>query len=281
MFKGVLAGVLVFGLAASIAAQTPGPVDAEQLRARRRVSAMESVLESAVRNGANNMLRQVQLVSADVPTLTGPPQVRGFRIAGYGLFFDVGVPGLRPPISWQLRTLGPDPFGGGSSAQVVALVERAKTMLGALERDQALDAQRLGGLQLVMNQLDAELARGRSASPRGQQFVNASNAAGAPAPTVSPAVPDVLDDPGVAYTREIQNALIEAMLENSGPLAVADDEWLTIAARDNLPRDPLVPGDMTDFTTMILTIKGADLSALHAKRITVEEARKRVQVSDQ
>ena len=275
----------MLGLAASAAAQTPGAVDAEQLRERRRVSTMESVLESAVRNGAHTLLQKVQLVSPDVPTLTGPPQVRGFRIADYGLFFDVGVPGLRPPISWQLRTLGPDPFGSGQNvAQLRSLAARATAEMGALERDGAVDPRLRVLVQGIVNQI-AELERsGRTAAPaRGQQFVNAANAAPAApvAPSVAPAVPDVLDDPGVAYTREIQNALIDAMLENSGPLSVGDNEWLAVAARDNLPRDPLVPGDMTDFTTMFLRIKGADLSAFHAKRITLEEARRRVQISDQ
>jgi hypothetical protein len=283
LFAGIITGVTVLGLVAPAAAQAPGSADAEQLRVRRRVSTMESVLESAVRDGAHNLLRQVELVSPDLPTLTGPPQVRGFRLAENGLFFfDVGVPGLRPPISWQLRTMGPDPFSGPAAAQMRALVERLNVEIGALER--VVDGRSLGNVQLLVKQLtDLERIGRPTPMPRGgQQFVNAANAAPAAlAPTVAPTVPDVLDDPGVVYTREIQNALIEAMIESSGPLAVADEEWLVVAARDNLPRDPLVPGDTTDFTTMYLRIKGADLSAFHAKRITMEEARKRVRVSDQ
>jgi hypothetical protein len=280
LIAGIVTGVAVFGLVVPAAAQTPGPGEAEQLRMRRLVSTMEGVLESAVRNGAQGLLQQVQLVSPDLPTLTGPPQVRGFRLADHGLFFfDVGVPGLRPPISWQLRTMGPDPFAGPAAVQMRSLMERANAELGALQR--VVDGRSLDGLVMVMRQM-AELERSGRTTGRGQQFVNAANAAPVSvAPTVAPTVPDVLDDPGVVYTREIQNALIEAMLVYSGPLGVADEEWLVVAARDNLPRDPLVPGDQTDFTTMVLRIRGADLSALHAKRITMEEARKRVQVSDQ
>jgi len=225
--KGFLAGVVtvvtVLGLAVPAAAQTPGPNEVEQLRMRRHLSTMESVLESAVRSGANALLRQVQLVSLDPPTLTGPPQVRGFRLGDHGLFFfDVGVPGLRPPISWQLRTMGPDPFAGPAAAQIRALVERGNAELGALQR--VVDGRSLDGLMMVMRQL-AELERGGRPTPRGQQFVNAANAGpAAVAPTVAPTVPDVLDDPGVVYTREIQNALIESMLVYSGPLGVADEE---------------------------------------------------------
>jgi hypothetical protein len=279
--KGFFVGLLVLGLAAPAAAQAPVQTDAEQLRARRQVSTMESILENAVRSGAHSMLRQVERVSPDVPTLTGPPQVRGFRLAEDGVFFfDVGVPGLRPPISWQLRTLGPDPFGGQAAVQLQVLVDRINTELGALQR--AGDGRNLDGVRSYLNQIAALGQNARPTPNRGGQFVNAANALSAPvAPTVAPTLPDVLDDPGVAYTREIQNALIDAMLDYSGPLGVGDEEWLVVAARDNLPRDPLVPGDMTDFTTMVLRIKGSDLSAFHAKRITRDEARKKVQASDQ
>ena len=66
----------------------------------------------------------------------------------------------------------------------------------------------------------------------------------------------VLDNPAEGYTREVKSALIDAMIENSGPLALGTDEWLTVAARDNVPRDPLSPGDMADFSTIIFRVKG-------------------------
>ena len=39
----------------------------------------------------------------DAPMLTGVPEVRGFRLDGYGVFFDVEVPALRLPVTWPLR----------------------------------------------------------------------------------------------------------------------------------------------------------------------------------
>ncbi len=77
----------------------------------------------------------------------------------------------------------------------------------------------------------------------------------------APVDPDVINDPNEGWTREVKAALIEAMLENSGPLSIAAEEWLTVAARDNLPRDPLVPGDTVDFSTVIFRVKGSDLAA--------------------
>ena len=83
-------------------AQAPSKED-EQVKARQRISTMEGVLERAVSNGAENMLRQVRTVMVDAPMLSGVPQVRGFRLDGYGVFFDVEVPALRLPLSWTLR----------------------------------------------------------------------------------------------------------------------------------------------------------------------------------
>ena len=64
---------------------------------------MEGVLERAVSNGADNMVRQMKAVMGDAPKLTGIPEVRGFRLDGYGVFFDVEVPALRLPVTWPLR----------------------------------------------------------------------------------------------------------------------------------------------------------------------------------
>jgi hypothetical protein len=97
----------------------------------------------------------------------------------------------------------------------------------------------------------------------------------------TPAVdPRVLDNPNAAYTGAVKDALIDAIIEDSGALTLGPDEWLTVAARDNLPRDPLVPGDSVDFSTLIFRIKGNDLSAFRAGRLTMEEARTKVDVRE-
>jgi len=74
-----------------------------QVRARQRISMMEGTLERAVSIGADNLLRKVKAVMPDSPMLSGVPEVRGFRLDGYGIFFDVEVPALRLPVTWPLR----------------------------------------------------------------------------------------------------------------------------------------------------------------------------------
>ena len=90
--------------AATAGAQAPAKSgELEQIKQRQRISLMEGVLERAVANGADNLMRQVKNVMPDVAMLTGAPEVRGFRLDGYGVFFDVEVPALRPPLAWTLR----------------------------------------------------------------------------------------------------------------------------------------------------------------------------------
>jgi hypothetical protein len=69
------------------------------------------------------------------------------------------------------------------------------------------------------------------------------------------------------------------MIENSGQLLLADREWLTVAARDNTPSGPFLPGD-PDAVTLVLRIKGADVSAFRAGRLTLEQVRSLVEVTE-
>ena len=104
----------------------------------------------------------------------------------------------------------------------------------------------------------------------------ASPSPSAPAqPQVDPAL---IDDPNAAYTREVSAAIIDAMIENSGPLPVGENEWLTVAARDNIRPDRLVPGDTSNISSIVFRIKGSDLAAFRAGRMTLEEARQHVEV---
>ena len=98
------------------------------------------------------------------------------------------------------------------------------------------------------------------------------------APAAPQVDPSVIEDPNGAYTREVSVAIIDAMIENSGPLPVGDNEWLTVAARDNVRPDRLVPGDTSNISSIVFRIKGADLAAYRSGRLSLEDTRKRVEV---
>ena len=246
---GIVAAVVSLW-AVTAGAQVPSKGAAlEQIKQRQRLSLMEGVLERAVANGADNLLRQVKHVMPDVPMLTGAPEVRGFRLDGYGVFFDVEVPALRLPLAWTLRYV----VDGNRLARNAALAQ-----LRAMLLEQP--AQERARLEVMVRQMEE-----RDLPPMPSS------------PEVDPAV---VRDPNEAYTRAVKEALVDAMLESSGPLNLGSEEWLTVAARDNVPNDPLVPGDSTDLRSVIFKIKGGDLSAFRTGQITLDEARKRVRAEE-
>jgi hypothetical protein len=268
------AAVLMVMTAGAAAAQAPRG-DVEQVRARQRLSTMEGVLERAVRNGADNLMRQMESVLPDAAMLTGLPRVRGFRLAGYGLFFDVEVPGVQLSVAWPLRALMND-----TRAASAVLAELKAQLAGVSPRERDALMQLVRQLEMTLPPAPAQPPSRAGGPAVSAASLGSGAGASPPPPPIAPVDPDVLDDPYKAWTREVKSALIEAMLENSGPLEIAPDEWLTVAAQDSAPRDPLVPGGSVDASTVYLRVKGSDLAELHARRITLSEAIQRVQVQE-
>jgi hypothetical protein len=264
--RRVIIGIaIVVGVASSaVAEQAERTVQSEQAQARYKIFVMEGVLEKAVQNGAAIVSRQVRTIAPDAMFLTGATQVRGFRLEGLGLFFDVEVPALQPTVAWTLRAMLVD--NGNSLAQLKTFVQK---VTDPNDREQLMRAIRQ--LELVMpspRQVDLPgAARQVTDRPQG-------------ASSAPPADALLVTDPAAAYTREVKAALIDAMLENSGPLGLGADEWLVVAARDSEPGNRLVPGDAYDTTTWVLRVKGADLAAFRAGRLTLQDARTRVEVRE-
>ena len=250
--------------------------EADQVRARQKISMMESVLESAVANGADSLMRAVRVVMPpDALVLTGAPSARGFRLEGYGVFFDVEVPAFRRTMAWTLRQMV-DENGLGAGAAVNQLKAYIATVQDPRQRT-ALD-RALRRLELQVGPVGPIAPSQQEASARTVgSTVNAQSVAPTAAPTV-PVDPAVVEDPNGAYTREVSSAIVDAMIENSGPLPVGENEWLTVAARDNIRPDRLVPGDTSNISSIVFRVKGSDLAAFRAGRMTLEEARTRVEV---
>ena len=86
-----------------------------------------------------------------------------------------------------------------------------------------------------------------------------------------------LGDPVEAWRSEINNALMDAMLEHSRGLGIRPDEWLCIAARGNYERPPLAPAD-SNAQTVVIRIRGTDLTSFLGGQISHDDARKRMDV---
>ena len=266
-----LAGVAVLTSGvARLSAQTveQGP-NAEQIRVRQKIFMMEGVLERAVQLGVENLRRRVRAVMPDDALLQGSaPQVRGFRLEGYGVFFDVEVPSLRRSLAWSLRTINDN---GAAVARDLAAM-RAFMQAIADPRARA-EFDRI--LQRVQRQMgpQPQLAAERVS---GQTTASADVISD---PVAAPQPDPAIDDPSDAYTQEVKASLIDAMIENSGALVIGPDEWLTVAARDNAPSDPFMPGGQ-DAMTLVIRIKGGHLNAFRAGQLTLAQVREHVQVGE-
>lgn len=285
--RSIVGFAVVLAMAGSALAQSARPGSPEDtVKARSNIFMMEAVLERAVEQGAANLREKVRRVMPDMLTLSGAAQARGFRLDGYGVFFDVEVPSLRHSVAWSLRTMA-DETGMGAAKALQMLKAYVQKLQDAGAR-QNLE-QAIKRIELQVGPTPAPPERQPSApGARGTMSAAVIDPdppvlSGVPPPTPAPPPPideTLLDDPNEAYTMAVKSALIDAMLDFSSTLRVGPDEWLTIAARDNEHRDRLVPMDPYDTSTILLRIKGSDLAAFRAERITRDEALKRVEVRE-
>jgi hypothetical protein len=269
----------VVGAGGAVSAQNS---EAEQIKARQKIFMMEGVLERAVTLGIDSFRRQLATVMPDDMLLVAGdgPLARGFRLDGYGVFFDVSVPGVRPSLAWSLRTMN----------ETSALFARELAQLRAQLAQSVPDPQRRLEMERQLARIQAQMAPQPQQAAGGQGGRTASAALAAQAmesPAAPPATeavaaaprqPSVAVDPGQVFTEAVASALMDAMLENSGSLIIAPGEWLTVAARDNAQGSRFVASDPSDVLTIVLRVRGSDLAEFQARRLTPDEVRKRVEV---
>ncbi len=255
--------------------------------ARYKVRVMEGVLEKSVQQAALRLNEQLRRVSPDLIQLTGAAHARGYRLEGYGLFFDVEVPAA------MRQTHGLDGAGdapaaarrrprrsarsSGSPASSIpkarAEAERAMHQIelvvrpmpqGARSSDRRVRRVGVRGRSGHVDRAGADRHRRRTPNRRRR------------APPDADAL--IWRSPDLAYEEQVREALIGAMLDWGALLPLAPDEWLTVAARDN--QDVIMPGAAPDVVTIILRVKGSDLADRLAGRIATEDLRRRVDVRE-
>jgi hypothetical protein len=262
-FASIIVAGTVAAAAPAAAQNTAARAAAEQ---RYQIGQMERVLEGAVEHGLTNTRDRVQAL-AQVPAdllVSENAHARGFRLEGYGVFFDVVVPSFETTLTWSLRTLDQNDLGVESALRT--LQAHVKT-----EKDPDLE-QALKRVELQMG--PAVLARNSVLVDRGAR--NATGSASAVADGQQADKDPILSDPDEAYRTEVLQALKDAMLSHSSSLGIGPNEWLTIAAKGNSDRPRLAPAD-TGPSTRIIRLRGLDLGEFLAGRITREEALKRIE----
>jgi hypothetical protein len=274
----VIGASIAAASATSVFAQAMTQTQAERFREavaarhaaeqRYQIGQMERVLEGAVEHGVTVTRDRLQAL-AQVPAETlvsDNAHARGFRLEGYGVFFDVEVPSFFSTLTWSLRTLDRNDLGLDSAWR--ALQTHVKTT-GDPNLEQALKR-----IELQVN--PAVLARTTAPDvPDARALAGsvATTSTDKPAPADDP----ILSDPNEAYRAEVIQALKDAMLAHSSSLGIAPTEWLTIAAKGNDDRPRLAPAD-SDARTRIIRLLGSDLADFLAGRISRDEAMTRIEV---
>jgi hypothetical protein len=276
MDRVVCAIAIGLAAAAPLAAQPGQPrVTPQQRDQRYQITTMERVLEGAVEHGAKVTRDRMQAVVPYDMLLSDNARVRGYRLEGYGLFFDVAVPMLEGSLTWSIRTLDQSNLGLESALTTLrSLVEKS----GDANFEQALKRVEL---QVAPVTLSAPSTADAFVSPRTLTGTAASVAADPPATPVEPpaaTAPDaILDDPVEAFRLEIRDALMNAMLDHGAALRLSGPDLLTIAARGSDDKTVLGPLN-DDAQTIMITMKGADLSAYLSGQIDRDEAMRRMTV---
>ena len=123
----MLVGVVAVGLAWSVLpAQAQNRISSQERQARYQITMMERVLEGAVEHGATLTRDRLQAVLPAQMLLSDNARVRGFRLDGYGVLFDVEVPSLEGTFPWIFRTLDQNDLGLDAALKSLrALVESA------------------------------------------------------------------------------------------------------------------------------------------------------------
>src|SRR5580765_6735945 len=247
-------------------AQARADARAEAIARQQRyeISTLERVFEGAVEHGISVVRDRLQAVT-QMPTellISDNAHARGFRLEGYGVFFDVMVPPFETTL-WTLQTLDQNDLGLDS-----AMKQLQQIVKGNVDAEQAL---RRVELQVT------PVGLARQASVAGSRNAVGSTASTADKPGQAPAQDPILAEPSEAYRTEVISALTEAMLNHSSSLGIQANEWLTIAARGNDDRPRLAPAD-TSARTRILRLRGSDLLAYLAQTLTKEEALQRIEV---
>lgn len=257
-------------------AQPPSPPPASTARAeadarqgRYQIGQMERLLEGAVEHGVTvirDRFQQLTQTSAEL-LVTDNAHARGFRLDGYGVFFDVTAPSFETSaLVWSLRTLDQNDLGVNSA--IKTLEDRVK---GDPVSEQALKRLEIQVGPVAVARVAAPAVAGTRAA--------AGSVSAASVDTPAPAAPadPILDDPNEAYRTEVIQALKDAMLDHSSGLGIRPDEWLTIAVRGNDDRPRLAPAD-SDARTRVIRLSGSNLAAYLARQITRDDALQRIEV---
>jgi hypothetical protein len=228
----------------------------DAIESRYQLRIMERVFEQAVTHGAEQFASRIETSDPSSRiNFAGAARARGFKLDGYGVFFDVQVPMLRPSVNWVFRQLNQLGF----SARIAADLDEVLPVLR--EKMRSFDDE-----QLMENFERALLAFPRplppSSPPTGAKLVDREVLVASE------------EDLQAEYADRIAAEVTVVILDHSEAILLGADDWLVVATVASFsPND--TPG-----MKMMLKIRGSDLIALRARELSREDAIKRIETGE-
>ena len=87
---------------------------------------MERVLEGAVEHGVTNIRDRLQALGPTELLISDNARARGFRLDGYGVFFDVVAPSFDTTVLWSMRALDQNDLGLESALKALSRTSRPR-----------------------------------------------------------------------------------------------------------------------------------------------------------
>jgi hypothetical protein len=246
---------------------TPPQISRDKLQRIYLIRQYETVLTNAVKTGATSLANTLKLADPTSLFVTGSARARGFELEGYGVVFDVDVPTMMQSVLWTAQTMQRQQ----ELDKLHEIIEDPRTTDG-MRRVAQSEARRLE--KMLINPQAIPMVPAGPLASTAQGLAVAQTAPDAV--MAAPALPD----PRTAdemYTDVIKSALIDAILSFGPALRLGDDEWLTVAAR---AATPAVPNQMDDSSSILIRIKGADLTAFLTGKLTREEVLKKIEIKE-
>ena len=260
---------------ATVAAPAPVPANPARLSAERvgEVKVLAGVFVEAMNQGAAELVHQMQVIDPGSVgnAMISQAHARGIVLDGYGVFFDVDIPLMNMSlIVTQRQAFVAD------LRQKIDEATRARTRATSPDVQQQLDA-RVQMLTSILYNIAPQLAP--QLAPAAASPVAVANSSPPPQGSVVAQTADVSTAPPLdtLYSDAIKTALMNTMVNHSSALMLGDDEWLTVGARDN---GPIIPGAIDNRAGIILTIRGSDLAAFRANKLSREEVLKKIEISE-
>jgi hypothetical protein len=233
--RTLVASVMATCWVAALPAQQLLPDGPNQAAVKHQVKNFEAALKNAVDLGGQQVAEKARKIYPDIALVQSfEPVAKGWAQPELGFVFEVEIPEIYNAGIW---------------------------VLGARTRE-------MQNRVVPVVPVPPSPVPGSTAGPTR---VNGSSVQQADPVATSPVIPF---DPDKEYRDCVYEALIDALLENSGALPIQDSEWVSVVAsstRFALP-DPLKP----ESRKLILMIKGVDLSLYRKKELTKEQVRQKI-----